>query len=226
MEEKERFELKIYAGCEYYSITDTKEKQQITIENTINLLNQQHKRIKELEETNKVLSNELTKNSILKQRYIETCCGIPIFEIPKIKEENQQLKQLLCLSDSDKVYEKYFELKQQLAEKDKEIEQLKKFDDLNRNFFALFRTAFKEPDKVDDLFNTLKTIQEKHNQDKISFALEQLEKVKEKILSYENVYYQFLESGAKVPVVCLENFRVKQTIDNQIKQLKEGVKNE
>lgn len=35
-----------------------------------------------------------------------------------------------------------------------------------------------EPDKVDDLFNTLKTIQEKHNQDKILFAVEQLEKVK------------------------------------------------
>ena len=55
MEEKERFELKIYAGCEYYSITDTKEKQQITIENTINLLNQQDKRIKELEEENQQL---------------------------------------------------------------------------------------------------------------------------------------------------------------------------
>ena len=57
------------------------------------LLNYQDKRIKELEKTNKVLSNELTKNSILKQDYIETCCGIPIFEIPKIKEENKQLKQ-------------------------------------------------------------------------------------------------------------------------------------
>lgn len=55
MEEKDRYELKIYAGCEYYSITDTKEKQQITIENTINLLNQQDKRIKELEEENKDL---------------------------------------------------------------------------------------------------------------------------------------------------------------------------
>ena len=126
-------------------------------------------------------------------------------------------KACVILNEQDKENQ---QLKQQLAEKDKEIEQLKKFDDLNRNFFALFRTAFKEPDKVDDLFNTLKTIQEKHNQDKISFALEQLEKVKEKILSYENVYYQFLESGAKVPVVCLENFRVKQTIDNQIKELK------
>ena len=51
-------------------------------------------------------------------------------------------------------------------------------------------------------------------------AIEQLEKAKEKILSYEEIYYQFLESGAKVPVVCLENFRVKQTIDNQINELK------
>lgn len=50
MEEKERYELKIYAGCESYSITDTKEKQQITLKNVINLLNKQDKRIKELEE--------------------------------------------------------------------------------------------------------------------------------------------------------------------------------
>lgn len=49
MEEKERYELRIYAGCESYSITDTKEKQQITLENVINLLNKQDKRIKELE---------------------------------------------------------------------------------------------------------------------------------------------------------------------------------
>ena len=50
MEEKERYDLKIYAGCESYSITDTKEKQQITLKNVINLLNKQDKRIKELEE--------------------------------------------------------------------------------------------------------------------------------------------------------------------------------
>ena len=49
MEENERYELKIYAGCESYSITDTKEKQQITLNNVINLLNKQDKRIKELE---------------------------------------------------------------------------------------------------------------------------------------------------------------------------------
>lgn len=184
MEEKERFELndndciidneKDVAICD---ICDVSESPKILV----NLLNQQDKRIKELQE----------------------------------ERDGNYENYSICWKENE-------QLKEQLAEKDKEIEQLKKFDDLNKTFFELFRTAFKEPDKVDDLFNTLKTIQEKHNQDKISFAVEQLEKVKEKILSYENVYYQFLESGAKVPVVCLENFRVKQTIDNQIKQLKEG----
>ena len=52
-------------------------------------------RVNELTKTNKVLSNELTKNSILKQDRIETCCGIPIFEIPKLKQENERLKQFI-----------------------------------------------------------------------------------------------------------------------------------
>ena len=52
------------------------------------------------------------------------------------------------------------QLKEQLAEKDKEIEQLKKFDDLNKTFFNLFRAAFKGPNKIDDLFNILKSTQE------------------------------------------------------------------
>ena len=89
MEEKERYE--------WNSRFDEaiKDNQTGDIVNAVEILNKQDKRIKELEETNKVLSNELTKNSILKQDHIETCCGIPIFEIPKIKEENQQLKQQL-----------------------------------------------------------------------------------------------------------------------------------
>ena len=87
MEEKERYEY--FFGTN--TIKDNKTNQ--FYGRVVDFLNQQDKRIKELEETNKVLSNELTKNSILNQDYIETCCGIPIFEIPKIKEENQQLKQ-------------------------------------------------------------------------------------------------------------------------------------
>lgn len=120
---------------------------------------------------------------------------------------------------------KIAELKQQLAEKDKEIKQLKKFDDLNKTFFELFRTAFKEPNKIDDLFNILKTIQEKQHQDKISFAVEQLEKVevclKEGIeevkslldpIDYED-YHELLGVG--------RGYRNSiEIIDNQIKAIK------
>lgn len=98
---------------------------------------------------------------------------------------------------------KIADLEAKLAEKEEEIEELK----LKLDIRAISLQNF-----------NIERMQA--NQDKISFCIEQLEKVKEKILSYENVYYQFLESGAKVPVVCLENFRVKQTIDNQIKSLK------
>lgn len=96
------------------------------------------------------------------------------------------------------------QLKQQLAEKEKEIKNL---------VLAHFENDANKP-----VLTTTEII----NQDKISFAVEQLEKAKEKILSYEEIYYQFLENGAKIPVFCVENFRVRQNIDNQIKQLKEG----
>ena len=115
----------------------------------------------------------------------------------------------VILNEQDKENQ---QLKQQLEEKEKEIEQLTEELDY-KNFWNDFVDLYTG--------NKLKTQMLHENwKDKISFAVEQLEKVKEKILSYENVYYQFLESGAKVPVVCLENFRVKQTIDNQIKELK------
>ena len=80
----------------------------------------------------------------------------------------------------EKMDKQIADLEAKLSEKKKEIEQLKKFDDLNKTFFDLFRTAFKEPNNVDDLFNTLKTMQEKQGQDKILFAVEQLEKLLEK----------------------------------------------
>ena len=83
MNEKERYELKIYAGCEYYSVTDTKEKQQITIENTINLLNQQDKRIKELENMNSRLSQGIYWGNG------EHFCDV----VKRYKSENEQLKQ-------------------------------------------------------------------------------------------------------------------------------------
>lgn len=106
------------------------------------------------------------------------------------------------------------ELKQQLVEKDKEIEQLKKFDDLNKTFFNLFRIAFKEPDKIDDLFNTLKTMQEKQDQSKILFVVEWLEKVRTQFLTN----YSWYEETHRV---CEKTDNFVIWLDNQIKELKE-----
>ena len=48
------------------------------------------KQLEELKSTNKVLSKKLTKDKILKQDCLTTCCGIPIGDIPKLI--NQQKK--------------------------------------------------------------------------------------------------------------------------------------
>ena len=50
------------------------------------------KQLEELKSTNKVLSEELTKDKILKQDCLTTCCGIPIGDIPKLQDENKQLE--------------------------------------------------------------------------------------------------------------------------------------
>ena len=56
---------------------------------------------------------------------------------------------------------------------------------------------------------------ENHNQDKISFAVEQLEKVKEETKEY---FYEMLDSEK----IILERDFLK-VLDNQIEELKKGV---
>ena len=48
------------------------------------------KQYKELKTTNNVLTNELTKDTIIKQGYLTTCCGIPIGDIPKLKSQQKE----------------------------------------------------------------------------------------------------------------------------------------
>ena len=56
------------------------------------------KQLEELKSTNKVLSEELTKDKILKQDCLTTCCGIPIGDIPKLI--NQQKEFMKWLEDN------------------------------------------------------------------------------------------------------------------------------
>ena len=106
----------------------------------------------------------------------------------------------------------------------KQLTDLLNYQDreINRLTKMLYTTT-KHADKLNEENNKLNKEFKKCKQSQKQLAISELEKSKEKILSYEEIYYQFLESGAKVPVVCLESFRVKQTIDSQIEELKKGV---
>ena len=104
-------------------------------------------------------------------------------------------------------------LKQQLAEKDEQIKLIKwDYDVVTREY--------------NKLFNTADSVIERQDQDKISFAIEKLEKVKNEIYGSE-VKFEEIE---KLPI-ALNNyeigydkgrFKATNIIDNQIKQLKEG----
>ena len=136
----------------------------------------------------------------------------------KLAESEEQLnnseqKCLICNKEQDNE-----KLKQQLADKDKEIEKLKAVVDMVDKYKQFDKNA-KELillNKDNCYSDGNKLIIKTDNQDKISFAVEQLEEVKE-----------FCD-GMKWAMVYLtkENAQTIQTvldeIDNQIKQLKEG----
>lgn len=48
------------------------------------------KQLEEYKATNEVLSHELTKDKILKQDCLTTCCGIPIGDIPKLINQQKE----------------------------------------------------------------------------------------------------------------------------------------
>jgi seryl-tRNA synthetase len=92
-------------------------------------------------------------------------------------------------------------LKQQLAEKDKELEEVKK----SKTYIMNFGDKVKEVQVVDD------------NQDKISFAVEQLNLLY-KTLTTEDVWRAMKKGWWLNNGECLQ---LRQTIDNQIKAIKE-----
>ena len=134
-------------------------------------------------------------------------------EYLKNKLNDSEQKCLIC--NKEQGNEK---LKEQLADKDNEIEKLKAIVDMVDKYKQYDKNA-KELillNKDNCYSDGNKLIIKTDNQDKISFAVEQLEKVKE-----------FCD-GMKWAMVYLtkENAQTIQTvldeIDNQIKQLKEG----
>lgn len=207
MEEKERYE-KIYFDNETrFKIIDNITEQNVGgIDSMIKILNQQDKELSKLRANYQQVKEE---NDQFKQ------------ELDKYKETVQELQK----SNSkmmDKLLDNYLsrfqtkdldelsntiaynaikenqQLKQQLAEKDKELsEYVKIVDDLHKQL----------SDKCDFCDKT-------KDQDKISFAVEQLKKVKNYMITDEKDMF-----GANY---LMNSVYVLEFIDNQIKQLKEG----
>ena len=112
------------------------------------------------------------------------------------EQENEHLKEEICKYEIT-LMDKNSQLKQQLDEKEKELsEYVKIVDDLHKQL----------SDKCDFCDKT-------KDQDKISFAVEQLEKVKNYMITDEKDMF-----GANY---LMNSIYVLEFIDNQIKQLKE-----
>lgn len=114
----------------------------------------------------------------------------------KLNNDYNKQEKLLSevLADKSKLQFEFDQLKQQLEEKEKEIENIK----LCRCVNCTNEYEFMLEGLVEDLEKQI----DKDNQDKISFAVEQLEKVKGSVQAFDGIE--------------LMGF-----IDNQIKQLKE-----
>lgn len=123
----------------------------------------------------------------------------------KIKEDKmQELNYKNKITDLEQENQ---QLKQQLAEKEKEISNLN----------GLVRERDKQ---IKNLKTNKKRVIEHKNKTKISFAVEQLEKVKDIILNERKITSFNFDIFNKGKDTAL--FWLNEQIDNQIKQLKEG----
>ena len=94
-------ERKVYINKhnnEPFLLKDEQEKDYYIKDNELNEYTEQleyqikelKKQLEEYKATNKVLSQELTKDKVLQQDHLTTCCGIPIGDIPKLITQQKE----------------------------------------------------------------------------------------------------------------------------------------
>lgn len=204
MEEKERFELDLNDGDFIEpAIIDTKRNIDYTpsqLCKICDLLNEQDTRIKELEEENNFLEKR-NEELIIDRR--DLC-----LERNDIFEENQQLKQ---------TQKQQQQVREEVVEEIRERLKKANFEIMSPiDLYSYTDNFLYQVEKGKDLH--MAEPQEKRfrrNQDKISFALEQLEKLK------ENAWQSATDISQLIDYTELTKI-----IDNQIKELKGKVKNE
>lgn len=218
MEEKERYTLVEEDFA--YAIVDNEEHktyQQDCFDfgNICDLLNQQSKRIKELENMNSRLSQGIYWGNG------EHFCDV----VKKYKAENKQLKEELkkyksYKTDDERIknltdlYEKYTtenqQLKQQLAEKEKELKKIKNLRATPKQLQRAYQERYKYKERCNELKN-------QHLKDKISFAVEQLEKVNGALTE---AIFEVAANEFDTNKLCYLEEKFYEKIDQQINELK------
>ena len=146
----------------------------------------------------------------------------------KLAESKEQL--IAMNEKSNKIKKESYYLKQQLAEKEKEnnelefiVEEIEQFawEQLNNDNFDKYKAYDEMYTKIKQL--TKNSPYEEHNKDKISFALEQLEKVKELLnTDFESTisWIDPYEDGGYLNSMTYNHNNTIKIIDNQINELK------
>ena len=112
-------------------------------------------------------------------------------------------------NEKGKIEGRLDQLKQQLAEKDAEIRVAYSFR--KQKCDNLQKALAEKEEELMQAVKDWKSLVESKNQDKISFCIEKLEKVRHSILCNERFYFENL------------NKYIDEQIDNQIAELKKGV---
>lgn len=208
MEEKERYEYYPKQNQLYDKINDELyclgiKQDKTRLVDFLNLMNEDwwtlYERNKELREENQQLKQQLAESE---KKNFELVAKI------NLKEH----KPAFCtLADRDcEALWQVEELQKQLSEKDKEYQSFKKIADENVNY----------------LKNRILEETRNYNQDKISFAIDKLEKVKELLnTDFESTisWIDSYEDGEYLNSMTYNHNNTIKIIDNQIKQLKEEV---
>lgn len=138
-------------------------------------------------------------------------------ELKEQKEKYENLYKCYKNTSSEDLKDKYHlaeeieELKQQLTEKEKELKKFKRVGATPKQLQRAYQERYKYNERCDKLKN-------QHIQNKIKFAVEQLEKVKEEFISED---WDLYDTADLLEQVCeLRNKQIK-FIDNKINKLKE-----
>ena len=184
-----------------------------------------------LAEKDKLLNQYPYKNDVIEKQYEDLKYAITFLMLNNIKDQEQlnHAIDVLCEKHKARIRDiengicKIEQLEQQLAEKDKEIENLKASSDKNIEYLKEFVTLIKDTKDCNMVLRALdrvkkgqKYIIDKEHQDKISFAVEQLNLLY-KTLTTEDVWRAMKKGWWLNNGECLQ---LRQTIDNQIKAIK------